>query len=423
MRRSRHLLSFITIGAVALLAGCSPAARDAANNPIKDAAQIRKVLASPANVDSAEPAVAADAQGNIYVAYVEYTPEKAADLYVRKFDSELRPDGEKVRVNPQPGTVKSWRGDQPTIKIAGEKMYVGWNWSVKKDDKTGNDLMLSVSADGSKSFAAPVRINDDSVPASHGMHGLEVDGDKVYFVWLDERYMTKPTGHAAAAAHDHEEPNAELYFAASSDGGKTFSKNIKVAADICPCCKVQTVVKDGRLFFSWRQVVGGALRHIAVSSTADGGATFAEPAIVSDDQWKLNACPVSGAPLAIGSDGALHVAWYTAGEAGTAGLYSSKSKDEGKTFSPRLLLAEGAVVGTSVLLAANSGAAEGQKVIWTLGGKVLTTSLDSGNAAVSTSPVAEGELPSAVMSQNSTFIALVSKERERRSVWLLSDRR
>src|SRR5262245_11542449 len=72
-----------------------------------------EVHVSQGGADAAEPAIAADGNGNIYVAYVEHTG-KAADVYLQKFDREMKPAGERVRINPTAGEVKAWRGDQPT---------------------------------------------------------------------------------------------------------------------------------------------------------------------------------------------------------------------------------------------------------------------------------------------------------------------
>jgi hypothetical protein len=91
------------------------------------------------------------------------------------------------------------------------------------------------------------------------------------------------------------ESNRELFVSSSSDGGHTFTPNRQVATDVCPCCKTALAIgPEGRVYLSWRQVLPGDLRHIAVSSSADGGKSFTESKIVSDDQWVLAGCPVSG---------------------------------------------------------------------------------------------------------------------------------
>jgi hypothetical protein len=99
----------------------------------------------------------------------------------------------------------------------------------------------------------------------------------------------------------HTESNRVAYFASSADGGRTFSRNVKLAGEVCPCCKTSLAVgEDGRVYAAWRQVMPGNFRHIAVASSGDGGETFNAPTVVSDDRWELRGCPVSGPALAAG---------------------------------------------------------------------------------------------------------------------------
>ena len=382
--------------------------------------------------DSAEPAMAVDGEGNIYVLYVEHSQnkngDKAADIFLQRFDGAMKAEGERARVNPNAGEAAAWRGDQPAIKIgADQKIYVGWNSPVKVPEGSASNLMLSVSSDGGKTFAAPVKVNDDTAPASHGMHALAVDGDKVYFAWLDERFLQKDppkkmpkevAKNGEGMSHGQPEPNAELYFAVSKDNGKTFSENKKLAGNICPCCKVSLLAaKDGRLYLSWRQVLEGDMRHIAVASSADTGESFTEPAIVSDDKWQLMICPVSGAPLAVDENNTLRVAWYTAGEAGAAGLYTAESKDQGKTFSPRVLVSEGAVFGTPIMF--YDGKAD-FRVLWAANSKVVTGTISEGKSGPAKELI-DGDLPSAAAAGAAgkhLFISYIKKEGDKRSIWL-----
>ncbi len=59
-------------------------------------------------------------------------------------------------------------------------------------------------------------------------------------------------------------------------------------------------------------------------------------ATVSGDDWHVNACPDSGPRMALEADGTLWVAWFSG--AGP-GVFVSRSKDGGKTFSPRTTIA------------------------------------------------------------------------------------
>jgi hypothetical protein len=254
------------------------------------------------------------------------------------------------------------------------------------------------------------------------MHSLAVGGDgRVYVAWLDERDIEPVQADPSKApSHMHTESNRAVYFAASSDGGRTFTRNRRVATEACPCCDTALAVSgEGRVYVGWRQVLPGEFRHIAVASSEDGGETFNAPTVVSDDRWELRGCPVSGPALAAGEGGAVRVLWYTAGEAGRPGLYSAESADGGRTFAPRRAVAEGGLRGTPLLLADErglpfavfEGAGEsGPNGLWRarLGGAVG----DAGGASL----IAGGESVSAAVRGGHLSVAYVAQG----GVWLAS---
>lgn len=214
------------------------------------------------------------------------------------------------------------------------------------------------------------------------------------------------------------ESNRELFIAHSRDGGRTFSKNQKIASEACPCCKTALAIAgDGTLYIGWRHVLPGNYRHIAITSSSDAGATFSQPVIVSDDKWVLQGCPVSGPSLSVNDAGVLKVLWYAAGEANAPGLYFAESKDKGRSFSQGQLIARETVRGTPVLAAGN----DSDVAIWEMsGGATAETRLRKvGNDGQSVSLGSNAELPAAVFSKDGLFVAYVSKVKEKRSVWLM----
>jgi hypothetical protein len=360
-------------------------------------------------INAAEPAVATTDDGRVFLVWVEHR-EKDADVFLREFDAAGNANGEKVRINPEPGQAKAWRGDPPTIKIGNDgAIYVGWNAS-EEGPMGASNLELSISHDGGKSFVPPVKVNDDTVPASHGMHGLDVDNDgRVYVVWLDERYLAgREQMH-----HDEmkgSEPNAELYFAESSDGGKTFSPNRKIAGDVCPCCKASIAApgEDGNMYVAWRQVLPGSFRHIGIASSKDKGETFSTPVMVSDDRWKINACPVSGPSLFAKGD-ELEIAWYSGGDAGPHGFYWSHTHDGGKTFSEPMLVSEGSSGGTPVLL--------GDQVTWADANNIFLATIDE-HSVEKRSQLGTGASPAAASASNKILVTYTRPEHNGSSVWL-----
>jgi hypothetical protein len=372
------------------------------------------VLVSGEGIDAAEPATGVAPDGSFYVAWVNHEPNNRADVMIGRYEPGKTP-GPAVRVNPDAGTATAWRGDPPSVTVGKTGfVYVVWTARVESNGKKGTDLYLSVSSDLGQTFAAPVKINDDKVTSAHGMHSLQVaDNGRIFVSWLDERNVVAPKPSAKADGH-HMESNRELFIADSTDGGRTFSRNRKIAGDACPCCKTAlAVAKDGNVYVSWRHVLPGNYRHIAVAASSDAGATFSKPVIVSDDKWMLHGCPVSGPSLSVADNGTLKVLWYAAGEANAPGLYFAESNDKGQSFSPRQLLAQESVRGTPVLTA---GLAVWEKP----GDKGSETRFRPvGHDGPAISIGSNVELPAAASTKEGLFVAYVSKVKEKRSVWLI----
>jgi hypothetical protein len=407
-----------------MLAGCAPRAKqEAPTGGTPPASTIQKpVRVSAENMDAAEPSVAPAPDGTAYLAWVEHREKKEADVMLARLDREGQVVGAPARVNPKAGEATAWRGDPPTVALAADgTIYVGWTARVEAANHA-NDLYLSASRDGGKTFGTPVRVNDDGKRVAHAMHSLAVTADnRVHVLWLDERNVVMPSADAKGKKMEHMEANREVFFAVSSDGGRSFSQNLRVGQEACPCCKTAlTAGKDGRVFASWRQVLPGEFRHIALASSEDGGKSFSSPVIVSDDRWMTASCPVSGPSLSTGEAGELRVVWYTEGSKGAPGLYWAESRDHGKTFSESKSFAKGQARGNPLLLA-NAG--NGATVVWesSEGGaaRVMAAPL-AGDGAATVSPLTSGgELPSATMSGDQLFVGYISKVNDRRSIWVV----
>jgi len=406
-----RILVWICLVGLLFVTGCSRLSANASRATF----QPRQI--SAAEVDAAEPVTVSAPDGGFYVAWVDHNTNNQSDVMLARFDTDGAAVGEPVRVNQTAGVATAWRGDPPSVAITDRAVYVLWTARVESQGKSGTDLYFSVSQDQGKSFGAGVKVNDDEAPGAHGMHSLAVTGDgRIYVAWLDERNVQAPKPSTQAGGH-HMESNRELFVSDSTDNGKTFSANRKVAENACPCCKTAlTVSPDGTLYASWRQVLPGDFRHIAVASSSDNAAHFSAPVIVSDDKWVLHGCPVSGPSLSVAANGTLRVIWFAAGEAGAAGLYVAETHDKGRTFSPRTLLTRETVKGTPALATGNDRAI----AIWQgLGAQQAETKMrELGSAGTAVSVAANAELPSGAFSKDKLFVAYIAKVGEKRSVWL-----
>lgn len=381
-------------------------------------AGVAPVRVTAEQTEAAEPAIAVGPDGTAFVAWVEHRPGKEANVWLSHFDVEGKPLGSSVRVNPNDGEATAWRGDPPTVAVSKEgDIYVGW--TARDEGATrASKLYVSVSRDGGRGFGPPSKVNDDVKPCVHGMHSLVVAYDgRIYVAWLDERNVAPVQAAATAPLHMHTESNREVFFSSSVDGGRTFSPNLRVATEACPCCKTSlAAARDGRVYVGWRQVLPGDYRHIAVASTVDGGRTFSSPTVVSDDGWQIAGCPVSGAALWVASSGELNVLWYTAGSAEGPGLYWAKSRDGARSFTPRRKFAESGGQGTPAL--ADSGG-NSLCAVWDGGGtgaRPLAARLsENGESGVHIALADAGQLPAASGAGGRLFVAYLS---ETNGVWL-----
>ncbi|MBD0371208.1 MAG: exo-alpha-sialidase [Pyrinomonadaceae bacterium] len=416
LKHKRHIIA-ATLALAALLTACG--SKGTKREPVADFSQPLRL--STANTDAAEPAMAAASDGSVYVVWVEHGEKKQADVMLAKLDASGTPASQPVRVNQRAGAASAWRGDPPTIAVSKDgTIYVGWT-GRSSDEGHATDILLSASRDRGKTFEPPVKVNDDSAQVVHGMHSLAVDeSGRIFLAWLDERNVKMMDENGKLDEHKME-ANREVFVASSTDGGRTFSQNRLVAREACPCCKTAlTISNDGRVYVAWRQVLPGNYRHIAVSSSTDGGQTFSEPVIASDDKWMIAGCPVSGPALATTEANALRVLWYSAGEAGAPGLYWSESRDGGKSFTSRKGLTEGAAFGTPHLLA---GPGNTVTAVWESNqkgaSKIVVARLDNAGAPAVTEIPSQGQLPTAAATRDQLYIAYIAKQNEQRVIWLV----
>lgn len=403
-------------------------------------------LVSAAGVDAAEPAIATSSDGSIYVAWVEHFDGRA-NVMVEHFDISGAYTSPATRVNPNSGEATAWRGDPPALGVSSDgTLYVAWTARVPEESHA-TDLYISASRDKGETFEPPVKINVDETLGAHGMHSLVIGSDgTIYVSWLEDRKkpaheisnlssheisnlrfhgrssISDQKSQTTTQKHKHMEENRNVFVAFSTDGGKTFSSKTQVAGDACPCCKTSlAVAPNGRVYASWRQVLPGNFRHIAVAAIAERGEPASTRVIVSDDKWMLAGCPVSGSSLSVSSNGTLQVLWYADGQAGPKGVYRAESRNGGQSFSPRQLIAEGMVQGTPIILRQS----DRTLAVWQRGqgteANVVTASLDSkGVLASSMTEELNSQLPAAAMIGDRVVLAAVHQTADdRRSIWFV----
>lgn len=261
-------------------------------------------------------------------------PGGGADLMFQS-SSDLGDNFEEpMRVNDTSGEVSDHGENSPQLLTSPDEstMYAVWN---ARDPKNPAASVVRFASSGTMRpvWSPAITLNDDGKPVSHGFQSAAVGPDgTIYAAWLDGRDGRASTEGATGGT-------TSIYLTRSTDGGKTFSKNIRVATNVCPCCRVAFGFVSGKVLLAWRQVEAGDIRDIYFASSADGGKSWESGKPVFRDGWKIKGCPHVGPAMATLGD-KVYVTWFSEGAEDPA-IYMAVSSDAGKTFSPRQKISAG----------------------------------------------------------------------------------
>ena len=229
-----------------------------------------------------------------------------------------------VRVNP-PGTSVDSLHQSPGI-AAGPDGTLFITWSSRKPVPKGglfaSDLQLSSSHDGGVTWSGPVRVNDDQ-PTSHSFEGLAVALDGAVLVaWIETR-----------------DDKAATMLARVTERGTLVAEPIRLdTGETCVCCRVDVAVGPGDgVSVLWRKVLADNVRDMVLAVSRDGGRSFAAPALVHADGWKISACPHRGGSIAADAKGRLYAVWYTEATDGRPDVLFATSTDARRFSPPRRL--------------------------------------------------------------------------------------
>jgi hypothetical protein len=223
-----------------------------------------QVVSLPGQTDNQGSWPAIGPNGEVYVLYYNDTPTGEADaLYVARstdggqsFPQVRRATSVRRPPSPLPGSqFRLFVLPAMAIDPRNGTLYVTWN-----DYRSGDsDVLLVSSTDGGQTWSSPQRVNDDPPMPRHDQFFPTIaagsDG-AVHVLWLDRR-------------DDPANKRYAPYYARSTDGGRTFSPNIRIAgADSNPDIGFEGVLigdyialdvssDGGRVFAAWVDTRGG----------------------------------------------------------------------------------------------------------------------------------------------------------------------
>jgi hypothetical protein len=159
------------------------------------------------------------------------------------------------------------------------------------------DLLAWRSADGGRTWSAPVKINRVAGAAREGVHDLTSAADgRLFCLWIDLR-----------------NGKSQLYGASSADGGTTWGEDRLIyqspGGGICPCCQPSACFDArGRLHVFWRNNISDD-RDMYLVTSNDGGRSWDAPRKLGNGTWHYRACPMDGGGIAADDSGKIHTIW------------------------------------------------------------------------------------------------------------------
>lgn len=233
----------------------------------------------------------------------------------------------------------AFAGTQPQLTAVGNQVYVTFGH--------GDTISVARSADGGKSFGAPVALPSQGrlslgmhrgpriagtgrallVAAVVGSRGGGADGDVVLFRSSDRgatwsspivindvagaareglhALAASPSGLVVAAWLDLRHGGTRIYAAVSRDHGASWAADRLVysspGGSVCECCHPSVAISGaGEIAVMFRNSIDGNRDLYAARSAR--GATFAPASKLGISSWALKACPMDGGAVAF--DGA-----------------------------------------------------------------------------------------------------------------------
>lgn len=260
--------------------------------------------------------VALDSQGVLW-----RSSTKDGFVWVDKSVDFGKTFSEPVKVNSEQQNIADNNEARPKIATDTQgNVYLTWTQNLKT--MYASYVWFARSLDGGKHFEKPYIVHQNREGLTHAFNTLNIaPNGNITVLWID--------GRDAAAAKLAGKPftGLAIYYALSTDAGKSFNIEQKLADSTCECCRIATTSKpDGTLVAMWRHVFEGNERDHMIAEVPSQN-EIANPHRATFGHWKIDGCPHQGAALATGGEGkswwGYHMAYFDGKEA-NPGLYYSR---------------------------------------------------------------------------------------------------
>ena len=270
------------------------------------------------------PTPAFDSKGRLWVVFSQH-----GHIYLSASDDKGQTFLSPRVVNPVPEAIYDDGENRPKLAIGPDgELFVSWTHK-KSQGRFAGDVRFARSTDGGNTFETPITINNDHAPISHRFDAMAVDNQGyIYISWIDKRDLARAEQTKTAYA------GAAIYYAISTDRGKSFAFNRKLADHSCECCRVTMAIDNTAkdpVTILWRHVYPVNIRDHAIARIGlNTPAIEGLPQRATDDGWMVEGCPHHGPGLSIDSQHKVHIVWFTQGEKHPGLNYGRYDMDKGQ---------------------------------------------------------------------------------------------
>jgi len=289
------------------------------------------LLENPAGIPSAQPWIATDADGRLFLSWVETSENGEHRFLFSKFENaswtspELISSGNNWFVN--------W-ADLPGILPLPDGGLVAWYLVRNSANVYGYDIHMRMR-DQVSGWSEPFSPHDDDTPTQHGFVSMTPIHQGILTAWLDGR-ETESNMHQS---HD-EEGAMTLRSAITNQQGFITDAHL-IDGFVCSCCPTSITKTSEGWLLAYRNRTKDEIRDIYLARF--DGESWSEPYPLHHDGWVMWGCPVNGPSVDALGDNVV-AGWYTAAH-DKHSVRVAFSDDGGKTFDNLIKVDESLPVG------------------------------------------------------------------------------
>lgn len=229
---------------------------------------------------------------------------------------------EKIVTIPYSDNLQPHSENLPKIvfKPSGEIIALWGAANPNPNNKYSGLVFYSQSFDGGINWSKPKSLVNDTSGYDQRYYDVALlPNGEAAIIWLDNRKTSGKEGSA-------------LYFA-STEGNTGFRNERIISEGCCQCCRTDLFIDSkAGIHVLYRGIIKDSIRDMLHTVSVDGGQRFAEPKLISNDNWVIKGCPHTGPAMTENKEG-LHFVWFTGGK--DKGCFYTQSNDNGKNFNPK----------------------------------------------------------------------------------------